>query len=334
MEFIYKIALFINQYSNETISLEYRFYDEYSEWVGTTPLELRKNQTNKNSVFDKIQKFQYVHLNIVGDHFLEKTFSTNSEDFEQIFNQEFPTFNIQNALVNCYKLNDESSVAIFLPKFKLDPILLDLTKNAIKVSSIKISPSASKNENSILQLHSNEFKENNIERMYFSGFKKVLSVGIIVAIIFTTILFTLNIVSENHKNQNLSDNLNLTESKLQLDSLYNQYENQESIKRQNSIQQKRWKYQVLNEIALVTPNTITLTNLSLNPTSSKIRNDKPILFSNQTVFIKGSSDEINSIHSWISKINSKEWVSDVSIVEINENKEYRQLTFSILIRTL
>lgn len=331
MNIFYKIAQFIDQYSNHTKSLEYQIYDTHSKWIGLHPNQVKQERMNKNSIFDKIQKFEFVNLTISGDHFLEKTYNNDSADYEQNFVQQFSTFSTQNALVNCYEINSDTSIAIFLPKFKLEPVIKELDENFIKISSIKISSSTTDNKNCIFQLIPNDITRNNEDRIYFSSFRKILFLGIIFSVILTSVLFLGVNLSEKIKNQHLSQNIDSNRSKNQLDSLQNVLKYQEQLIVQNSTYQKRYKYQILNEIALSTPEQITLTKLSLNPLTAKIRTDKPILFSNNTIHIKGFSDEIKSIYSWISKVNSSEWVTDIYIDEINENRENTNLTFSIII---
>jgi len=73
-----------------------------------------------------------------------------------------------------------------------------------------------------------------------------------------------------------------------------------------------------DRIAYSMPKNITLSEMEINPLNTKIKEEKTIGFSMNTIHITGSVSQSIILNNWLKKLKKLEWIENVDIIEYNQ----------------
>lgn len=85
---------------------------------------------------------------------------------------------------------------------------------------------------------------------------------------------------------------------------------------------------IINEIANKVPSSILLTELTLNPLEKKIKAEEPIVTTEKTIAISGTTIANEAFTHWVEEIEKLNWVDKVLITHFGKN-EANETEFSI-----
>jgi hypothetical protein len=193
--------------------------------------------------------------------------------------------------------------------------------NDLKVSNTEVLPLAgiigyySKNPSSSI---SKKLKQRYLQKRFFDvGLKTGL--GFLLAILLINFLF---FSSYREKVGNLTGELQVSETyKNQLNKLQKEVSQKKRlVKSVNSASNSKVsKY--IDELGVSTPNTILLSQMSYQPKKGVVRADKQIIFDPNKILVKGTSKENENFSNWISVLEKKEWIKNISILEYGKGKK-------------
>lgn len=206
--------------------------------------------------------------------------------------------------------------------------------NDLEISNTAVLPLAgiisyyTKNTSSILQ---KELKERYVQKRFFDiGLKTGL--GFLLTMLLINFIF---FSSYREQVGNLTSELQLSESyKKQLNTLQNEVtQKKQLVASVNSASNSRLtKY--IDQLGISIPNTILLTQINYQPKKGVVKADKKITFENNKMIVKGTSKENENFSNWISILEKKEWIHNISITEYGKGKKSNTLAnFEFIITT-
>ena len=174
-------------------------------------------------------------------------------------------------------------------------------------------------------------KNKELRDNYFQ--KQLFSVGLKTGLVFLFLLVLLNFLFFNYyhtQNNELTAEVQLNESyKSQLVKLQKQIDQKEKvIVNLNSVSQSKVSL-YLDELAMLIPNSITLTDIKHQSLTTRIKKDKQIAISKNKLQVKGIVNNNEDFTTFISSLKKKEWVDKVIIIQFG--KEKKATSFDILI---
>ncbi|WP_299118258.1 PilN domain-containing protein [uncultured Tenacibaculum sp.] len=162
--------------------------------------------------------------------------------------------------------------------------------------------------------------------------QKIFSLGLKGGVVFLFLVLLTNFIFFNHyytKNNQLLIDVQLNDSyKNQLLKLQSEIKQKEKVIANLSSVSRSKVSLYLDDIAILIPNTITLTSLEYQPLSTRVKKEKLITTYKNQIQIKGVLSSNEDFTKFIRFLENKEWVDKV-IIQLGEEK--RTATFEILI---
>lgn len=329
MDWLLKIAKFITRKSSNEFVLHYNFEKPERPWRDNTPQDILSKFESNKSIFNKIQKTPFVHLIIYGQTILQKQFSSTTGEIEKDIQLQFPNYNPKNVIVSAYPLSDQLGLALFLPHFKYDGLIKELPINGIRISQITLCNDIQTSKEILFRNTPTLVNRANIDALYFSGFKSVLTKGSLILMLLFGLFFLAEKLTEYSLDDQTSQSQNSIIQQEQLDQINQLIAANKYIIQSNTRKNITLKYPLLNIVAKNCPGEIQLTQLAFSPISNKIKEDKPIGFDNKSLIISGSTNKIHSLHDWTKVLENLNWVKTISIVEITKNQDNSKLEFKL-----
>ena len=88
-----------------------------------------------------------------------------------------------------------------------------------------------------------------------------------------------------------------------------------------------------DELGMSLPETSKLTQLHYQPKEGIQKDDKPINFKKEIIIVKGASKNDDAFSKWISFLEQKSWIKEISIVNYGRGKNRNTISdFEIIIR--
>ena len=155
------------------------------------------------------------------------------------------------------------------------------------------------------------------KRIFEVGFKSGL--GFLLSVLFVNFLFF-----SSYRNQ-----VNQLNGALEMSE---QYKTQLNSLQKKVLQKKQWVQSLhsasnsklslyVDEIGKTTPATILLNQISFQPLNGVQRPEKALAFEKNKILIKGACKKNEDFSSWISLLEKKKWVQDVSINNYGKGKK-------------
>jgi Tfp pilus assembly protein PilN len=173
--------------------------------------------------------------------------------------------------------------------------------------------------------------KNEFENKSFFKTSLVISLGVLFAILLVNYLFFYYYFDREKKlSSSLYANQNLI---TQLDSLKSEYNDKKDFLEKNGFLQSSRLSFYADNIAMDLPSTITFTRLNVFPANKKTENDS-LFFSVNTLKVNGSCGNTIQLNNWIKILQKKKWVSNVAVLNMNENKESNRVSFELELKCL
>jgi sulfur carrier protein ThiS len=155
------------------------------------------------------------------------------------------------------------------------------------------------------------------KRFFDLGFKFVLG------FLFVSLLINFLVFSSYQRKESLYTNeLQINEAKKkELTSLKDLVSRKKKLVESISSSADSRVVWYFNEISASVPSTISLKNMSYQPVEGSIKEDKKIRFKEQTIEVSGESIYDKDFTKWISSLEQKEWIEEVSYVNYGRGKK-------------
>ncbi|WP_339883476.1 PilN domain-containing protein [Polaribacter vadi] len=178
--------------------------------------------------------------------------------------------------------------------------------------------------------------QNKLQEQYFH--RRFFDVGLKTGLGFLLVILLLNFFTFSHYRDqvgNLTGELQMSSSyKNQLNKLQKQVAQKKQLVQsvQSTSNSALSKY--FDEIGALLPETNLLDQLSFQPKEGVQKKDKPLLFRENTIIVKGISKNDADFSNWISELEKKDWIQTVSIVAYGEGKRTNtSASFEFIITT-
>ena len=193
--------------------------------------------------------------------------------------------------------------------------------NDLEVSNKEILPLAgiiayyANNETS--NVH-RELKEQYFHKRFFDiGLK--LGLGFLLVVLLTNFFFF-----SSYRDQvgNLMGELQLSETyKNQLNNLQEEVTQKKRLVEsvQSASNSKLSEY--IDALGVSTPNSILLSQIHFQPIEGIQKKDKPLVFKENQIVVKGISKENEDFSNWVSLLEQKKWIKNISILEYGKGKK-------------
>jgi Tfp pilus assembly protein PilN len=206
--------------------------------------------------------------------------------------------------------------------------------NDLKVSNKEVLPLAgiisyyTKNATSSIQ---KELKDQYIQKRFFD-------VGLKAGLGFLLIVLLLNFLFFSHyRNEinTLNAELQLSESyKIQLNNYQKLViQKKQLVKSVQSASNSKLS-QYIDELGMTTPQTVLLSLIAYQPIAGIQKKDKPLLFQKNKIIVKGISKEDADFSNWISTLEKKPWIENISINEYGKGNRRKSISNFEFIITL
>ncbi|QXP72532.1 hypothetical protein H0I31_02190 [Tenacibaculum sp. AHE15PA] len=301
--------------------------------------------------------------NIVLKDFYYEVYSTDTTSFVCVCRKQYI-----DTLINSYKEHQVSVVGFSLGNLAIQNLLSFVDNKEIQTSNskLKIEDNQLKGiektiDNPVFTYTINDLEVTNRELLPLGGVltyylqknnqlglskktkelrdnyfqKQLFSLGLKTGLFFLFLALLLNFLFFNYyhtQNNGLIAEVQLNESyKSQLVKLQAQIDQKEKvIANLNSVSQSKVSL-YLDELVMLIPNSITLTDIKYQPLTTRIEKDKQIVISKNQLQVKGIVNNNEDFTTFISSLKKKEWVDNVIIIQFG--KEKKTTSFEILIHT-
>jgi len=155
--------------------------------------------------------------------------------------------------------------------------------------------------------------------------KRFFDLGLKTGLVFLVTILLINFLffsSYREKVGRLRGELQLIETyKNQLNKLQKEAtQKKRLVKSMNSASNSKVsKY--IDELGISVPNTLLLSQINYQPRKGVVRTDKQIVFDRHKILVKGSSKNNENFSRWISVLEKKEWIKNISILEYGKGKK-------------
>jgi len=149
---------------------------------------------------------------------------------------------------------------------------------------------------------------------------------VVLGFLFTLLLINYLLFDhQDKKNKELNEQFRRNEFMIsKISELSSGMQQKEQFIAQNDILQKSNLYYYADRIAYLLPASITLTRLQINSLQQKIKRNKVIAYTKNTISIEGYTRQSIQVNNWIDILKQEEWVKKVSI--LNYQKEQGKQT--------
>jgi Tfp pilus assembly protein PilN len=179
-------------------------------------------------------------------------------------------------------------------------------------------------------------QEDSIQRGLVQEFnqKRIFQLGTRLGLGFLLVLLLINFfVFSSYRNQKaaLSDELSMNEVyKKQLVSLDDLVAKKKRlVEGMNSVSNSKVIWYI-DQIAQSVPKTISLENLSYQPTTRSLKKDTPLTFKTDQVVVSGIAKDDTDFTNWSSSLEQTKWVDKLSNMELDgESSKYTAFSFTI-----
>ena len=86
-----------------------------------------------------------------------------------------------------------------------------------------------------------------------------------------------------------------------------------------------------DRIAMDLPEKIRLIELNVNPLEKKIKTGEPIVFGHNNIVVKGNSKRSSDLNNWILILKQNDWVSDILVINYQQENPLEPGVFEIKI---
>lgn len=147
------------------------------------------------------------------------------------------------------------------------------------------------------------------------------------------VLLLINFLTFTHyykKAQEVSNNLSRNQSAIAVNNAVADRIRMKEVKVKTLASSRNSVSLIINEIAVIVPTSVTLTELSFNPLQKKVKPEEPILTTKKVILASGIISDNTAFTNWIEKIGKMNEVAAVTIVNFGKNED-NETGFSIKI---
>lgn len=298
--------------NNDELTFYSTIIDSEKKWINIIRTKILNNILNKFEKNDLYILKIFFHYNVLNNVIpLIDSSAVNLNNNLLIFEkQKLKETKIEHSPDKLIQIGDDKFSSNFLPSYAL----------------------AFSNFNNITEFLSNQTIKNN--EVEFKN-RKIFQVSfkLILGFFFTSLLLNFMVFQSKSKEFNTL-NQNFQINKVQLDKLERLRIDKERkslfFNKTGLISDSKKSYYI-EKLAITNVEGITWTELSINPSKSKIEKGDDIQFQINTIDLKGETKSSSNFNSWVSKLKNEEWIKSVNIKNFQKNNRADDSKFYIQI---
>lgn len=167
-------------------------------------------------------------------------------------------------------------------------------------------------------------------------YKKAFNIIGLIALPFFLVTLLVSYLMLNHfQSEYLKSQVELGEENIAYNKLVvleADKKNKETILNESGVNNSRFIAFYVSEITKDIPSEISLSELSVSPPISKIKNKEKIQFANNLIRILGTAVSNTDFSEWIKKIKELDWVENLEIMDFGKEGNANTFEIQIIIR--